>query len=360
MRLGSRAIALGFGALCLACGGEDDGRGTSVGFPTGAGTLTASDSGGSASATDAADDDDEDADDDAADDDDAPGESSASSGEATEGDAPKFDLGVGPDASMPMADECTKVDILFAIDNSGSMAGEQANLIAAFPGFVAGIQEALAFAESYHIGVVTSDSYNPNEAGCQGVGDLVTQTGGSDSSGGACGPYTSGFRWFDDTEPDLASTFACAAQVGTDGSGDEEQVHGVLRATDAMLNSPGACNDGFLRDDALLVVVLITDEEDEEDCIPIIGCDGGTPADPPQWFTRLVTNKFNVETNIVMLSLVGLPGSDCADNASRIQSFASMFTNHAEGEICSGNYAEFFTQAISQIDTACEEFLPPG
>jgi hypothetical protein len=135
----------------------------------------------------------------------------------------------------------------------------------------------------------------------------------------------------------------------------------ALHATSsAERNAPGACDDGFLRDDALLVIVLITDEEDEEDCDPFFGCDGGTPADPAQWYTRLVTNKFNIESNIVMLSLVGLPGSSCADHAGRIIQFGSMFTNHAEGEICAGNYAEFFTEAISQIDTACQEFVPPG
>ena len=62
----------------------------------------------------------------------------------------------------------------------------------------------------------------------------------------------------------------------------------------------------------------------------------------------------------VMLNLVGLPGSSCADNASRIRDFGSRFTNYSEGEICSGNYADFFTQAISQIDTACQDFTPPG
>ncbi len=342
-----------FGLLVLvtsfSCADEDDGRATSAGVPTGltlGGSLSTSategpDSGGTAGvATDT-------------------GDVLDTEGDAT-GDAPKFDLGLPPDINQGEPDECTKVDLLFAIDNSGSMGDEQGNLIAAFPGFVSGIQEALQFAESYHIGIVTSDSYDHNENGCRGVGDLVTQTGGSDSSNGACGPYSSGFRWFDNTEPDLASTFACAAQVGTDGSGDEEQVHGILRATDAERNGPGACNDGFLRDDALLVVVLITDEEDEEDCVPFFGCDGGTPAGPNEWFTRLVTNKFNIETNIVMLSLVGLPGSSCADNASRIVDFGSRFTNHAEGEICGGNYAEFFTQAISEIDTACQDFIPPG
>lgn len=335
-----------------ACGGEDDGRASGSTLPTGV-TIGSSvsdsatsgpdsdTSGGTMAGTDT-------------------GDTVDPTDDGTSSDDPKFDVGSAADLNQAEPDECTKVDILFAIDNSGSMGDEQDNLIAAFPGFVAGIQDALQFADSYHIGVVTSDSYDANEAGCRGVGDLVTQTGGSDSSNAVCGPFTSGFRWFDNTEPDLASTFQCAAQVGTDGSGDEEQVHGVLRATDAERNAPGACNDGFLREDALLVVVLITDEEDEEDCDPFFGCDGGTPADPAQWFTRLVTNKYNIETNIVMLTLVGLPGSSCADHASRILDFGSRFTNHAAGEICAGNYAEFFTEAISQIDTACESFTPPG
>jgi len=334
-----------------ACGGEDQGRASGSTLPTGV-TIGSSLSDSATSGPD--------------------GDTSGSSMSGTDSgdtigpsdssgsDDPKFDVGSAADLNQGEPDECTKVDILFAIDNSGSMGDEQDNLIAAFPGFVAGIQDALQFAESYHIGVVTSDSYDANESGCRGVGDLVTQTGGSDSSNAVCGPFTSGFRWFDNTEPDLVTTFECAAQVGTDGSGDEEQVHGVLRATDAERNAPGACNDGFLRDDALLVVVLITDEEDEEDCDPFFGCNGGTPADPQQWFTRLVTNKYNIETNIVMLTLVGLPGSSCADHASRILDFGSRFTNHAAGEICAGNYAEFFTEAISQIDTACQDFTPPG
>ncbi len=338
-------------ALTVGCD-DDEGRASGAGIPTGvtigasasdsdtSGPDTAT-SGTSMSITDT-------------------GDSIGTSADDTGDDDPKFDLGASPDVSQEQPDECTKVDILFAIDNSGSMGDEQDNLVAAFPGFVAGIQDALQFADSYHIGVVTSDSYDHNENGCRGVGDLVTQTGGSDSSNANCGPFSSGFRWFDNTEPDLASTFACAAQVGTDGSGDEEQVHGVLRATDAERNVPGACNEGFLRDDALLVVVVITDEEDEEDCDPFFGCEGGTPADPQQWFTRLVTNKFNIETNIVMLTLVGLPGSSCADHASRILDFGSRFTNNAAGEICAGDYAAFFTEAISQIDTACQDFTPPG
>ncbi len=348
-KIGNGVLA-GLVMLGLGCGSGTDGRETSVGVPTSITDGLGSDSDTSGSGSDSENDPQPTT---------ATDESADATGDDTDDDGPKFDLGVSPDAGPEVPDECTKVDILFAIDNSGSMAGEQANLIAAFPGFVAGIQEALQFADSYHIGVVTSDSYDANQDGCRGVGDLVTRTGGENSSGMDCAPFSSGFRWFDNTEPDLGATFACAAQVGTTGDGDEEQVHGVLRATDPERNVVGACNDGFLRDDALLVVVLITDEEDEEDC-SLFGCDGGTPAGPQEWYNRLVTNKFNIESNVVMLSLIGLPGSDCADRGDRIQDFASRFTNHAEGEICAGNYAEFFTQAISEIDTACQDFTPPG
>src|SRR5260221_14283774 len=36
----------------------------------------------------------------------------------------------------PKADECQKMDIVFVVDDSGSMAEEQTNLGANFPGFV--------------------------------------------------------------------------------------------------------------------------------------------------------------------------------------------------------------------------------
>ena len=58
------------------------------------------------------------------------------------GDGPLLDVAPGqtgggdPDGA---ADECTNVDILFVIDDSGSMADNQDQLIASFPGFIAGI-----------------------------------------------------------------------------------------------------------------------------------------------------------------------------------------------------------------------------
>ncbi|HEY8379655.1 MAG TPA: hypothetical protein VIK91_24350 [Nannocystis sp.] len=272
------------------------------------------------------------------------------------GGGPKFDLGATPDVGetggATESKPCVKVDLLFVIDNSGSMEDEQANLIAGFPAFVNGMQKELADAESLHIGVVTTDAYEYNEPGCAEVlGALVTQTGGDGSSNGPCGPYASGKRFM--TEKDnLPQSFACAGQVGIDGDGNERPIDAAIQALGPGLGAPGACNEGFAREDALLVLVIITDEEEE-----------ASIGDPPQWFNTLVAQRGGIETNIVVLSLIGPqhpPCQDAAEVGHRLIEFTNMFTYGSVGEICAPSYQKFFLDAISGIAEACEGFTPPG
>jgi len=72
-----------------------------------------------------------------------------------------FDLGVQPDAP-PVDDGCAGIDLLFVIDNSGSMGAQQTQLLASFDGFILGIEESLDEVDSFHVGVVTSDDYTNN------------------------------------------------------------------------------------------------------------------------------------------------------------------------------------------------------
>ena len=285
----------------------------------------------------------------------------------------KFDLPATPDAGMMMADQsCSKVDLLFVIDSSGSMLDEQQTLVASFPEFVAAMQAQLADTESYHVGVTTSDAYPFNEAQCVLDGALVTQTGGEGASGKSCLPFTTGKRWMDETE-DLVSKFGCAGQVGTSGDGNERPMYTMLRAVNPELNAAGKCNDGFIRDDALLVVVVITDEEDDHE---MSACgqlaQPGSPGEPLDWFNGLVFAKGGVETNIVVLSLIGPVNPQCpaldkcnggingAELSSRISQFTEMFTYGSVGQICAPSYKQFFADAISVIDNACDNFMPPG
>jgi hypothetical protein len=269
-----------------------------------------------------------------------------------------YDVGTMPDL---VGDEsCAKLDLLFVIDDSGSMALHQANLIANFPAFVEGMQTELADADSYHVGIVTSDAYGPNADGCTDLGHLVTQTGGPGSSEATCAPFATNERYMDGTEPDLAQKFGCVAQVGVHGSSHEAQVEAAYRATAPENNVEGACNASFIREDALLVVVIVTDEDDTmatEEC-PWCGSEG-TVAD---WFETLVAHKQGIEENIVVLSIVGHQWqADCpAAKAENIIEMTEMFTYGSLGDVCAPDYADFFSDALSVIDTACDGFTPPG
>ena len=279
------------------------------------------------------------------------------------------DTGNADDGGAP--DECEAVDVLFVIDNSASMADQQASLIASFDGFVAGMQDKLEGADSYHIGVVTSDAYSFNSPNCRDVGDLVTQTGGLESSSGICHPYNSGGRYLDESEPDLAGRFACAAQVGINGADDERPMRAMLNALEPGANAPGACNEGFSRPEALLVIVVISDEDDVAEpygCDPDDfwdnACDTvGSGGDPDAWVQELAGYKPNIDTNVVALSLVGLAGGNAcgAVPASKLIGFANRFgDNGYTDDVCASSYDDFFAAALPVIDDACANWVPPA
>ena len=166
-----------------------------------------------------------------ADDDDAPepdaSDAAGSTGgedEGTSGDAEVGSTGISFDVpQLPEPVEpgvCDAVDLLFVIDNSGSMADEQANLIASVPGFIDGISDRLGVSTDYHVGVVSTDEATFNGDGCQQLGALVTKTGGDLSSDAECGPYIDGTHFITPRD-DLEGAFSCAARLGIDGNGLE-------------------------------------------------------------------------------------------------------------------------------------------
>jgi len=323
-------------------------------------------------------------------------------GESSEGgdDAPADDgmtkLDVGAGSGPSTADDggntmgCDKVDFLFVIDNSGSMGDEQENLITNFPGFIATIQETLDEAQDYHVMVIDSDRWvfeqcpflcggfgscivNPTfQCGvtepmeCEDVlGAGVTYPRGTDASNTDC-QFATGQRYMDSSEPDLPAAFQCAARVGTGATSDPEKpmeamVAAVTSSTDAY-----ACNEGFLRDDAILVVTFITDEDDA----PSDGSSGTVEG----WKQALVSAKFGDESAIVVLGLFGdndQPNAICppfdpdaasgAEPSPRLKQFVDAFGDHGvAGSVCADSYQQFFLDAVGIIDTTCEEYVPPA
>ncbi|MEY2932005.1 MAG: hypothetical protein RL033_2754, partial [Pseudomonadota bacterium] len=159
-------------------------------------------------------------------------------------------------------------------------------------------------------------------------------------------------------QPNLTATFSCVAQLGTSVSIIEEPMAAALAATSDELNAPGHCNAGFRRADAVLVVTLITDAEDDR------SADG-----PEVWASNLLARAGGNEDALVVLGLVGdnnlesgLLGGQCgrfdAEGAPRLQDFVQR-AGGMLGSVCAPNYAPFFQTAVGAIDSACDDFVPP-
>jgi hypothetical protein len=284
-------------------------------------------------------------------------------GSTTHG-GPIFDVGL---ADTPGNAGCRKADFLFVIDNSGSMAGHQQQLLDSFPGFIEAILGSLDELDSVHVGVITSDAYAWNAPGCQELGALVTQTGGPDSSQATCTPFVGGKRFF--TEQDsLAAAFNCVARVGTGGSGFELPLTATVQALQPPLAGEGGCNEGFLRHDAVLVVVIVSDDP------PFPGTpDDAWPLIDTTWMhDALVAAKGGDETSIVMIGILAwgdtscvcwwcCPGFGCmARNDNAIELVESFGEQGVLASVCSDDYASALAQTIETIDATCAGFVPPG
>ncbi len=194
------------------------------------------------------------------------------------------------------------VDILFVIDNSGSMGEEQGTLAANFSNFIQ-VLERPEVSANYRIGITTTDNGNPQCSGTSPEGGKLRLT--------SCRSRESEFTWntsppvekFDEacaavcpdtlanletvptsTEndpdpkprawiesiegktnlPDGVTTtqaFQCFGPQGINGCGFESQLESMWKALQLMevSNSP---NFDFRRKNAILSVVIVTDEAD--------------------------------------------------------------------------------------------------
>lgn len=132
-------------------------------------------------------------------------------------------------------------DILFVIDDSCSMLEEQRALVRNFAAF---IDVTNSSEIDYHIGVTTTDTGIGSAAG------RLLPIGGTFSER----VVTRGSR------PSPHTHFERIAQVGLGGSGSER---GMLAAQLALSEELSEDNAGFLREEARLALIFISDERDQ-------------------------------------------------------------------------------------------------
>lgn len=169
------------------------------------------------------------------------------------------------------------VDVLFVVDNSGSMSEEQSNLANNFGRF---INAATTWGTNFQIGIVTT----------QTEGDIPNPSGGNRKPGELLGTP----RIITPRTPSFQSVFQASVRVGAQNSSESASERGLEAAVlalsdpnitdfaapcandtecggppymciDGADSSPRACggfNRTFLRTDASLEIIFVSDEED--------------------------------------------------------------------------------------------------
>ena len=189
-----------------------------------------------------------------------------------------------------------KIDILWVVDNSQSMAEEQAGIGANFQAF---ISQLISTGVDYHIGVVSTD---PDDQGQLHLGSGQIDT------------------YINPLTVDPANVFLENIKVGTSGAKLEKAFETASLALGVGPEwrpgqAPTPPNSGFLRDDAALFIIMVSDENDKS-------------FGPVNYYRKLFEGYKGPgnESLISVSAIVGPPGSGCssAEAGDRYVDLASL------------------------------------
>ena len=309
-----------------------------------------------------------------------------SSAAASASSAGRLDMGPPPDFGPVQPPGCKgKIDFLFLISSLGTMKTEQEQLLASLPGFLATITATFPDFDTH---IMAANPLNKWAGWTCEQPHLCGQTGtcGPNAPDYVCGPDTwltvtecdetlgagltfnagayatnercelyGGHRYITiPGESDPAAAFDCIARVGYSG-GDPLMGDALVAAVSPELNGPGGCNAGFLRPDALLVVTMITDTEDDQSTLK-----------PVDWYEAVVAAKGSADS-VVMLMITsqmheGEPPPGCVtvddDGKALLRDLINLFPYRFEGDTCAPTYVPFFEQAVGLVGEACDSFIP--
>ncbi len=213
------------------------------------------------------------------------------------------------------AEETSRVDILWVIDNSGSMADEQANLAKNFGLF---IQDFLQENVDFKMAITTTDGTATKGDGREVTGSMLKLNSEAAAT----------------NEAQFVADFMKLVQVGTSGSGTEMGMQTATRFMDRYASS-------WLRDDAYLVVVVMSDEEEQG------------PKTIPEYVNQLRSLKSNpgfVKVNSVIETTTPAVLNSCGSACYRGERYkeASNLTGGTISDIHS-DFAQILTKMGSKI-----------
>ncbi len=167
--------------------------------------------------------------------------------------------------------EPQKLDILFVIDNSGSMQDEQEKVAHELTAFIDEVRRGGGVAQDFRVGVITTSVYRHSLINNQldfrtyddQAGKLQAVPDAAPDGGVVLGTGTE--RMLTGEDPSLVEKFSRLVRQGINGSGQEtpfEAVRLALTGHLAQTSLDQGGNGGFLRDRARLLIVVVSDEDD--------------------------------------------------------------------------------------------------
>lgn len=255
-----------------------------------------------------------------------------------------------PDVPQPPGG-CEHIDILFVVDGSLSMAQEQEALRGingppVFADFTDALAVELDTLEDIHIGVVSS------EPGDTRLHTHLNQPAFEPSAETDCGLVQ---PWIVAPSDDLEAQFACVAATAASST-----LETTSRNAGETLTSRD--NAGFLRDDSVVFVVMLTDEDTL-----------GLGATRVQEHELLLSAVGGDRSRLVVLAIAGDPGifeapkTTCdgayglAAPGRRLGSVVATFGERGiTSDICAGDLAQSFDDALEDLVQACVSFVPEG
>jgi len=306
--------------------------------------------------------------------------SEASSTSTGTSDGIVWDMGM-PDFGPTQPAGCAgKIDLLFVVSTGGTMKPKQERLLASLPGFMDAIQTQLPDFDYHILSANTDKSWALEDCsvcteGCdpdgtppycsaavtacdKKIGAGVIFPTGLGASNRRC-DIDSGLRYITTGQQNLDEVFACTAQVGTYGGARTAEA--MVAALQPEINDPKkdyACNSGFLRDDALLVVTIIQDNFDEDSL--------GTV---DEWIEAVRAAKGYDDDAFAVLLLTTDVDVDyqqlCHPNEysiekNRLRLLAEGVEHSFIGSICLEDYAPFFAEHVGALVDLCDDFVAPG
>ncbi|MBW1806838.1 MAG: choice-of-anchor D domain-containing protein [Deltaproteobacteria bacterium] len=219
--------------------------------------------------------------------------------------------------------EEVRSDVLFVVDNSGSMGWAQSELASNFSTF---IESAETMDVDFHVGVIATE-----------VNDPETDQGSPprDIFPGVLIQTDTSPKIITNTTPDVSGAFANNVKIGTCCSDEQEA---GLQAAWMALSPPNvddpSMNAGFLREDAKLYIICVSDEQDQSK---------GTPDFYVDYFSSI---KGYRNTEMMKVSAIVIPspkpggcGADSSSPGTRYIEVADR-TGGIFESLCTSNWAQ--------------------